>query len=98
MFSGGFFWFLMGLLFVLVAAGVKAWTDSLGIKMSWWKWLLALLWYGLLNFAVALPMTFVGENETGAALKAFLFLIVITVILGVGLWRLLLSGRRAGAG
>ena len=42
-------------------------------------------------------MTFLGENEPGAALRTFVPLIVITIILGVGLWRVLASGRQVEA-
>jgi len=93
MFSGGIFWFTMGMLFILVAVGAKTWADALRLKMTWWKWLCALLWYGLLAFTVAGPMTFVGENEAGAGGKLFLFSLVLTIILGVALWRVLVMGR-----
>ena len=97
MFSGALFWFLMGMLTILVAAGAVVWAKDLGLKMTWWKWLLAVLWYAFLNFSVALPMTFLGENEAGAAMRTFLPLIVISLILGVGLWRILVSGQQVEA-
>lgn len=93
MFSGGVFWFIMGMLFILVAVGAKAWAESLRLNMTWWKWVCALVWYALLNFTVAGPMTFIGENEAGAGGKLFLFSLVGTIILGVALWRILVSGR-----
>ena len=93
MFSGGFFWFGMGIVFVLVALGARAWAEDLRLAMSWWKWLFAFAWYALLNFSVALGFTLIGEDETGAGLKLLAFLGVITLILGVGLARLLWSGR-----
>lgn len=94
MFSGGVFWFGMGVVFVVVVLGARAWAEDLRLSMSWWKWLLALAWYALLNFSVALGFTFLGEEETGAGLKLLAFFGVITVILGVGLGRLLWSGRK----
>jgi hypothetical protein len=94
MFTSGFFWFVMGMLMVLVGVGAAAWVKDLGLKMTWWKWLLAILWYALLNLSVAVPMTFVGENEPGAAVRTFLPLVVITIITGVGLWRVLAAGRQ----
>lgn len=93
MFSGGIFWFIMGMLFILVAAGAKTWAEALRLKMSWWKWSCALLWYGLLAFTVAGPMTFLGENEAAAGGRLFLFSLVLTIITGVALWRILASGR-----
>ena len=97
MFSGALFWFIMGMLFILVAVGAKTWADALRLKMTWWKWLLALLWYVQLNLTVAAPMTFIGENEAAAGGKLFLFMIVATIIFGVVLWRLLVLGREAKA-
>ena len=57
-------WFSMGILTVLVATSARAWAHDLGLRMSWWKWLLAALWYGWALLTVAVPMTFVGERET----------------------------------
>ena len=42
MFSGAFFWFVMGMFFVLVAVGARVWFRDLGLHMNWWKWLLSL--------------------------------------------------------
>lgn len=97
MLGGAFAWFLMGALAVLVVAGARAWAEDLRLRMTWWKWTITAIWYALLNLTVAVPMTFVGEGETGAAVRLFLFLAVITIILGVGLARLLLAGRKAAA-
>ncbi len=97
MFSGGIFWFGMGAVFVLVALGARAWAHDLRLRMSWWKWLLAFGWYGLLNFSAALGFTFIGEDEAGAGLRMLALLGVITTILGVGLARLLWSGRERSA-
>lgn len=97
MFSGGIFWFIMGMIFILVAVGARAWAEALRLKMTWWKWLFALIWYAILNFTVAGPMTFLGENEGEAAGKLFLFSLVGTIILAVALWRILLIGREKKA-
>jgi heme/copper-type cytochrome/quinol oxidase subunit 2 len=87
------FWFVLGLLFVLIAAGAKMWAEDLKLKMTWWKWALVALWYGMLNFTLAVPFTFIGENESGAAVYLLLFLGVVTLILGVGLFSFLWSQR-----
>ena len=68
--------------------------EARGTRGGLRKWLLAILWYALLNISVAVPMTFVGENESGAAVRTFLPLRVITIITGVGLWRVLAAGRQ----
>ncbi len=93
MFSGAVFWFLMGMLFILVAKGARVWAEDLNLRMTWWKWALSVCWYGLLVFSVSLSLTFVGENESGAGLRALLFMGVITIILAAGLVRVLLIGR-----
>ncbi|MCP4896045.1 MAG: hypothetical protein GY906_03640 [bacterium] len=97
MLSGALIWFLLGMLAVVVIVGARLWAQDLGLRMSWWKWVLAAAWYGLLNLSVAVPMTFVGEGEGGAAARLFLLFAVITIILGVGLLRLLFAGRRSRA-
>ncbi|MCK4762105.1 MAG: hypothetical protein KAW12_07890 [Candidatus Aminicenantes bacterium] len=93
-----FFAFVVGALSGLVAAGAVIWAKDLRLKMTWWKWLPALLWYLLLNFSVLLAFTMIGEGETGAGLKMLVFFGVILVILGAGLVRLLLAGRAADKG
>jgi len=93
MFSSPFFWFLMGVVFVLVAAGARAWATSLGLRMTWWKWLLSAAWYGLLMLTVSMPMTLVGENESSAGMRVLAAMGLVTVILGVGLVRVLVRGR-----
>ena len=94
MFSGDLFWFVMGMLMILVAVGAVTWAKELGLKMTWWKWLLAALWYGLFNVSLAAPMTVLGENEPNAALRIFIPMIVVSIVLGVGLWRLLAADRQ----
>ncbi len=88
-------WLLLGMLLGLVAAGARVWARDLGLVMTWWKWLLAALWYGGLLLTVAAPMTLAGEQEAGAGLRLLLVMGVILIILGAGLWRLLTTGRRA---
>lgn len=94
-FTTGQFWFLMGILFVVVAMGAKAWFDGLGYKMNWWKWMLAGIWWFLLFFTVYAVFTFLGEGEPRAFWLGLLIFGVIDIILGVGLWRLL-AGNRQG--
>ena len=96
MFGGGLFWFVLGIIFVLVAAGAKTWAEDLRLKMNWWKWTLIGLWYILLNFTLAVPFTLWGENESQGGLVTLLFLGVITIILGVALFGYLWSRRETG--
>ncbi len=97
MFGGAGLWFFLGMVFILVAAGARHWANDLGLRMTWWKWLLAAAWYALLNLTVAAPMTLVGENEAGAGGRLLAAMAVLTVILGVGLWRVLAAGAEAEA-
>ena len=73
------------------------WFAELGYKMNWWKWLLAAIWYLLLNATVAAPFTLLAENEAKGAWGTLGIMGVLTIILGVGLWRLLASGKKATA-
>lgn len=87
--DGNFFWFLMGLIFVLVAFAFKAFAEDRGWVLTWWKGLLAAIWYWIPMLSFYAWGTLAGENEASAGFKFFLFGLVITIILGVGLWRLL---------
>ena len=93
MFDSGLIWFILGILFILIAAGAKVWAEDLKLNMNWWKWILVGLWYGLLNFTIAVPFTFWGENESKGALSLLVFLGVVTIILGVALFSFLWSKR-----
>lgn len=88
-FESGFFWFLMGILFVLVAAGFKAFADDRGWVITWWKALLGVIWYGIFSVSFLSWGTLIGENEGGAGFKVFLLGMFISLVLGVGLWRLM---------
>lgn len=87
------FAFIVGALSGLVITGAIAWAKDLGLRMTWWKWLLVALWYLLLNFFVLMDFTLIGEGEPGAGLRLLLFQGIIMIILGVGLVRLLWAGR-----
>ena len=67
------FAFFIGVLSVFVVWGAIAWARSLNLKMTWWKWLLAGLWYLLLQFFIFLDFTMIGEGEAGAGWKMLLF-------------------------
>ena len=88
-----FFVFVVGAVTGLVVAGAIAWAKDLGLKMTWWKWLLAALWYILLNFFVFLDFTMIGEGESSAGMKLLFFQGVFMIIFFVGLVRLLWAGR-----
>lgn len=83
------FWIVMGLIYALMIAGAPAWARDLGLQMTWWKWVLATLWYGLLSVSIAASFTLMGEKEPRAGQLALGLTLVIMIALGVGLWFLL---------
>lgn len=89
-FGSDFFWLLMGVILVGIAAGFKVFAEDLGWKLNWWKGILALLWYGLFSLSFYAFGTLTGENEGSAGLRLMLLILFICLILGVGLWRLMI--------
>lgn len=83
------FWTTMGLLYALILAGAPIWCADLGLAMTWWKWLLAGLWYLFVSYSLAGAFTLLGESEPGAWYKFLIFHITIAIILGVGIWILI---------
>ncbi len=88
-FESGFFWFLMGIVFVVIAAGFKAFADDRDWVITWWKALLGVIWYGIFSVSFLAWGTLIGEGEGGAGFKIFLLGMFLSLILGVGLWRLM---------
>ena len=87
------FAFITGLLSGGVVVGAITWSKALGLKLNWWKWLMAGVWYLLLLTLVFAAFTLIGEGESLAGLKTLGITSVVMVILGAGLRRVLLSGR-----
>jgi hypothetical protein len=97
-FTTGTFWFIMGILSVGVFAGAKILFEERGFAMSWWKWTLVVVWWLLLFVTAAAPMTLLAEREPKGAWGTLGIFGVLTVVLGVGLWRVLASGKKLAAG
>ena len=87
-FAKPLFWIVMGLLYALMIAGAPVWAEDIGLQMSWWKWLLAAIWYCLLSMGIAAGFTLMGEKEPRAGYYIAGLSVVIMIILGVGLWLL----------
>ena len=85
--------FIVGLLTVLVIVGAVIWFEDLKLKMTWWKWTLAGIWYVLLMFFILASFTFIGEGEAAAGWKSLAAEAVLMVVLGAGLFRILIAGR-----
>jgi hypothetical protein len=94
--NGALFWFSMGILFVVIAAGLKAFADERGWRITWWKGLLAVVWYAIFALSFYAWGTLVGEGESRAGFKLFLLGLFVSVVLGVGLIRLLARDSSAG--
>jgi len=86
-FDSSFFWFLMGTLFILAAAGFRAFAKDRGWIISWWKAVLALIWYAIFTFSFYAYGTLMGENETSAGLKILVLGLFVCLVLGIVIWR-----------
>ena len=75
-------------------AALRHYLQDRGIPMRWWKWILFTGWVVLFGFTIAFITTSVGENETTAAFKGAVAFGLPTIILGVGIWRLLKVGAK----
>jgi len=83
------FAFITGLLSGIVILGAIFWARDLRLPMTWWKWLLSAIWYGLLLFLFFAGFTFIGEGEPAAGWRTIGISVFIMVVLGAGLIRLL---------
>ena len=92
--TGGPFWFLMGVVFVLVAAAFRAFAQDRGWIVTWWKALLAVAWYAVLCTSFLAWGTLIGENEAAAGFKLFLIGLFVSIVFGVALVRLLAHSSR----
>ena len=88
-FDGNIFWFLMGLLAVLIGFGFNEFAKARGWVLTWWKWLLTIVWYTIFMMGFYAWGTLIGENESTAGFRLFLTILFVCIILAVGLWRLL---------
>ena len=95
-FLSGTFWFIEGVLAVLVVIGLKTWAEDKGVPMSYWKWILFVVWVLFFGFTLAFIGTSLGEGEPHAAVIGGIVFGLISIISGVGLWRLVLTGKKTG--
>jgi len=87
-----FFAFVTGLLSGAVIIAAIFWAKDLGLHMTWWKWLLSAIWYGLLMFLLFAGFTFIGEGEPAAGWRTLGTSVFVMVVMGAGLIRLLRKG------
>ena len=93
-FNSGTFWFVEGVLFVLVVIAFKVWMEDRELPVPWWKWVLVLAWFALVGFTAAFVGTSLGEGESAAAIRGGALFAMAALLTGVGLWRLLAAGSR----
>jgi len=88
-FNSSSFWFLMGIIFILVATGFRAYSKERGWIISWWKAALGIIWYGIFMLSFYAWGTLIGEREGDAGFKILILGLFICAVSGVGLWRLM---------
>ena len=88
-FDGNIFWLLMGMSAVLIGAGLNAFAKDRGWVLTWWKWVLSIVWYVIFTIGFYAWGTLIGEKEGSAGFIFFLVTLFVCAVLGVGLWRLL---------
>ena len=88
-FNSGIFWFVMGMITIIIGAGFKAFANDRGWVLNWWKWLLSILWYIIFSLSILTYGTLTGEREESAGIKILFLGLFVCIIYGVGLWRLL---------
>ena len=93
-FTSGAFWFIQGILATIIVFGFKIWMEDRGVRMKWWKWLIWGLWMTFLAFTIAFIFTSLGEGEKVAATKGGIIFSLITIVSGVGVWRLINRKRK----
>lgn len=86
-------WILVGAVSVLVVLGANEWFKDTGIVMTWWKWLIATIWYILTLMGLAAPFTLMGEGESAAGWKLLLFSLPVLIILAFVVLRILQIGK-----
>jgi hypothetical protein len=94
-FNSGLFWFIEGILATIFVLGFRVWMEDRGVRMNWWKWGLLGIWVLFAGFTIAFVGTSLGENETTAAFRGGVIFGVISIVSGVGLWRVIHRGRAA---
>ena len=83
-----------GVLVCLAVIGFKVWMEDRKIPMPFWKWILLGMWALFFGFTIAFVGTNLGEKEPKAALLGGIIFGLLTVISGVGLWRVLKTGKK----
>ena len=97
-FTSGIFWFIEGVLFVVLITALRAWLKEKGAPMTWWKWFLLIAWILLAGFTAAFIGTNIGEGEYTAALRGGGASAIVVLVYALILMRVLgvTGGRKPG--
>ena len=80
--QGPLFWMLMGVIAVAIGGALWSFADRRGWVMTWWKWLLVVVWYGVFAVSFYAAGTLVGEFEPRAGLRVLLLGLFFCIVLG----------------
>jgi hypothetical protein len=89
------YWIAFGAVTVLIIRGANAWLADRGIRMSWWRWAILMLWYSAALAGIAAPFTIMGEHEVAAGWRFLTFNLPVIIISGFTVWRALKLGSKA---
>lgn len=96
-FTSGTFWFIEGIFFVVLILALRSWLKQKGTAMTWWKWILLVIWIFMAGFTAAFIGTNLGEGETTAALRGGGASAVIVLVYALVLMRVLgITSKRTG--
>ena len=94
-FTSGTFWFIEGIFFVVLILALRSWLKHRGAAMTWWKWILLVVWIFMAGFTAAFIGTNLGEGETTAALRGGGASAIIVLVYALVLMRVLgITSRR----
>lgn len=94
-FTSGTFWFIEGIFFVVLILALRVWLKQKGAAMTWWKWILLVVWIFMAGFTAAFIGTNLGEGETTAALRGGGASAIIVLVYALVLMRVLgITSRR----
>ncbi len=88
-FTSGTFWFIEGILFIVLLIALRAWLKEKRAPMTWWKWFLLVVWIFLAGFTAAFTGTNIGEGEYTAALRGGGASVIVVLIYALILLRVL---------
>jgi hypothetical protein len=94
-FTSGTFWFIEGIFFVVLILALRVWLKQKGTAMTWWKWILLVIWIFMAGFTAAFIGTNLGEGEVTAAVRGGGGSAIIVLVYALVLMRVLgiTSGR-----